>query len=267
MSAPLELAVQGVGLWAPGLPDVAAWRAALDGAARPDAAAGRPAAAVLAPGERRRAPESVLLACEVAAQACADARRAPAELACVFSSMQGDSAIMDYMCTTLADDPRNLSPTRFHNSVHNAAAGYWTIATGCHAASTAVSGGRDSFAAGLLEAAVEVLADSVPVLYVAYDIGARGALAEVVPNRVAFGVALVLDAATRAGAGDPRVRLRHRGGTAPRAPLPAAFAGLADANAIAGPALALLGALAGTGPRAFALANGDGARLELEITP
>ena len=27
-----------------------------------------------------------------------------------------------------------MSPTRFHNSVHNAAVGYWTIATGCHAA-------------------------------------------------------------------------------------------------------------------------------------
>jgi hypothetical protein len=29
--------------------------------------------------------------------------------------------ITDYMCATLAADPRSISPTRFHNSVHNAA--------------------------------------------------------------------------------------------------------------------------------------------------
>ena len=37
---------------------------------------------------------------------------------------------------TLASAPTLLSPTKFHNSVHNAAAGYWTIGTGCMEAST-----------------------------------------------------------------------------------------------------------------------------------
>jgi hypothetical protein len=149
--------------------------------------------------------------------------------------------------------------------VHNAAAGYWTIATGCHAASTAVSAGRDSFAAGLFEAAVETVADRAPVLFVAYDIGARGALAEVVPNHVSFGIALVLHEATSADPAHPRLRLRHRAATAGTPAVPAAFAALARDNVIATPALALLAALAGAGSRRLALANGAMSRLDIEV--
>lgn len=264
MNGALDVGIEGIGLWAPGLPDHAALRARFGGAAAQDGPA-RPAANMLAAGERRRAPESVLLACEVAAQACADADRSPADLACVFASMQGDSAIMDYMCTTLADNPRELSPTRFHNSVHNAAAGYWTIAVGCHAASTAVSAGRHSFAAGLLEAAIEALAERAPVLFVAYDISARGALAEVVPNRAAFGIALVLNGAQAADPARARLHLRHGAGAATAASVPAAVAALASDNVIAGPALALLAALADEGPRRLALPSGSASHIDIEV--
>jgi hypothetical protein len=92
----------------------------------------------------------------------------------------------------LAEDPRLLSPTRFHNSVHNAAAGYWTIAAGCTAAYTALSAGRCTFAEGLLEALVEAECSGAPVLYVAYDIEARGALASMAPSSGVLGAALVL---------------------------------------------------------------------------
>lgn len=264
MKRALDIAIEGIGLWAPGLPDHAAFRARLGGAPAQDGT-GRPAAGVLAAGERRRAPESVLLACEVATQACTAANRPPAGLACVFASMQGDSAIMDYMCTTLADDPRELSPTRFHNSVHNAAAGYWTIATGCHAASTAVSAGRGSFAAGLFESVVQVLAERAPVLFVAFDIGARGALAEVVPNHVPFGIALVLHEATATDDAHPRLRLRHGAGAGTTPTVPATFAALARDNVIAAPAIALLATLAGAGPRRLALASGAESHLDIEV--
>ena len=83
------------------------------------------------------------------------------------------------MCTTLATTPTAISPTRFHNSVHNAAAGYWTIGTGCRAASTALSAFDRSFAAGLLEAATQCAADGEAVLLVAFDVNAVGALASV----------------------------------------------------------------------------------------
>ena len=152
----------------------------------------RPAAAMLSSNERRRAPESVLLAIEVAGQAVTMSGRDAATMPCVFASSHGDLAITDYMCATLAQAPEQLSPTRFHNSVHNAPVGYWTIATGCHAPSTAVAAQRVTFGAGLLEAVSQVLAEEQAVLLVCSDIAGSGPLREVTDCRQSFGCALVL---------------------------------------------------------------------------
>ena len=70
------------------------------------------------------------MALEVSLAACRAAGCDPATLPSVFASTHGDLAITDYMCETLATDPTAVSPTKFHNSVHNAAAGYWTIGYG-----------------------------------------------------------------------------------------------------------------------------------------
>ena len=100
--------------------------------------AARPAPALLAANERRRAPDTVLVALEVASQALlhagfsaadssedsAEDSASPHDLASVFVSSHGDLPITDALCTTLASNPRLLSPTRFHHSVHNAASGY-----------------------------------------------------------------------------------------------------------------------------------------------
>lgn len=187
--------IDGIGFWSPGIPDWAALTHVIESgvAAQSDANA-RPSPNALPPTERRRAPEPVLLACEAAGQACAMAGRDASALACVFTSTHGDLAITDAMCATLAADPRELSPTRFHNSVHNAPSGYWTVAAHCHAAATAISAAQASFAAGLLEAAIEVHADNDAVLLSAYDIAARGPLAEVAPSTQAFAIAFVLSA-------------------------------------------------------------------------
>ena len=183
--------VEGIGLWATGRPDWASWSGSADVAASPPGRA-RPVASVLGPTERRRAPDSVALAIDVAAQACRDAGRDPAQLRSVFASMHGDLAITDYMCSTLARDPSSLSPTRFHNSVHNAAAGYWTIGTGCHEPYTAIAAGDWTAGEGLLEALIQVSCEQKPVLYVAYDIEARGPLVDVSPSEGMLGLALVL---------------------------------------------------------------------------
>jgi len=190
MSA-LTVYVDGVGLWSPRLADFAALREALRGEAVTPPPA-RPPAGLLPAGERRRAPESVLLAVEVAGQAVAMSGHDAASLPCVFASSHGDQPIMDYMCTVLASAPAELSPTRFHNSVHNAPAGYWTIATGCHAPSNAVCAQRASFGAGLLEAASLALADARSVLLVCSDTAGVGPLTEVTASAAPFGCALVL---------------------------------------------------------------------------
>ncbi|QNK03252.1 beta-ketoacyl synthase chain length factor [Dyella telluris] len=187
----LQVHVEGIGLWAPTLGDFAALKAQLRGETV-DAPPTRPAAIVLPANERRRAPESVLLALEVADQAVAMSGRAASDLPCVFSSAYGDQSISDYMCATLANVPTELSPTKFHNSVHNAPAGYWTIATGCHAASSAITAGHASLGAGLLEAAALCMTEQVPVLLVCSDIAGHGPLGDMSGTRTAFGIALVL---------------------------------------------------------------------------
>ena len=187
------LFIESVAFWSPGLPGWDAARAAFRGEAglvQPPAP--RPASELLAPAERRRAPDTVALALEVASSAVRQAGRQALELPGVFVSAHGDLAITDYMCSTLAQAPALLSPTKFHHSVHNAAAGYWSIATGCMQASTALTAFDHSFAAGLLEAATLCAADARAVLLVGYDVEACGALKSVTASRGLLATALVL---------------------------------------------------------------------------
>ncbi len=266
MSASLEIFIEGIGVWALGLPGWDASRDLLAGKVDNVAnAASRPAPAILPSAERRRAPELVLLALDVAQQACTLAQRDPHELPNVFASAYGDLVINDYLCATLACDPRDLSPTRFHNSVHNAAAGYWCIATGCMASSTALSAGASSFGAGLLEAATLAQDEATAVLFAACDVAAIGPLADVIDCTAAFGVALVL--APQSSRAIAQLRLNPEPGTAPElAPEAAVLHALYYANPIAR-SLPLLCALACREPRTLALAAATELTLRVEILP
>ena len=196
----ISFRVEGIAFWAPSLPGWPVARAAFRGEGAPlDPPAKRTAPEILAPAERRRAPDSVALALEVASAAVRASGRDPATLPSIFTSAHGDLAVNDYMCATLATQPTAISPTRFHNSVHNAAAGYWTIATGCHEASSALTAFDASFAAGLLEAATQCAADDRPVLLVAFDVQAVGALASVTRSEGLLATALVIAPADASG--------------------------------------------------------------------
>lgn len=200
--------VDGMALWSPQWTDWAQARAALRGespgptpgptpgpasAATPTAAAApRPAPALLAANERRRAPDTVLLALEVATQACAASGHDRSALASVFASTHGDLPTTDALCRTLASNPLLLSPTRFHHSVHNAASGYWAIGTGSHAASTALSGGVHTFATAWVEAASQCLTSRQAVLLVLYDTEACGPLVSVNTSRGLLAMAWVM---------------------------------------------------------------------------
>lgn len=192
----LTASIEGVGFWGTGLPTWEAAQAFARTGVEPADAPARPSPQLLAPNERRRAPESVAVALDVALAACAAAGRDPKTLPSVFTSTQGDLSITDYMCATLRDAPRTISPTKFHNSVHNAAAGYWTIGNGCMAPATAISAYEASFAQGLLEALVQLATGSEAVLLVAYDTPATGPLACVARSRGLLGAAMLLSNAT-----------------------------------------------------------------------
>jgi hypothetical protein len=204
MSVAIASSLLGVGLVAPGLPSWAEALPVLRGEA-PYV----PAASVVPPpqrlpaAERRRAGAAVKIALSVADAACTDAQRDAAALATVFTSSSGDGANCHALCETLAHAPgpdRLVSPTRFTNSVHNAAAGYWHIAVGSRGASTSVCAHDDSFGAGLLAALSQLPSAAAPVLLVASDTPYPEPLHATRPLPDTMGVGLVLAPGAVAGA-------------------------------------------------------------------
>jgi hypothetical protein len=190
---PLVVGVLGIGLIGPGLPNWAAARSRLrDPASWQCTPTVVPPPVRLAPTERRRAGTAIKAAIVVADEACVMAGLDPAGLATVFTSSSGDPAICHAMCEALATPARMVSPTRFTNSVHNASAGYWHIATACMRASTSLCALDASFAAGLLEAAVQCRATGGPVLLVASDLPYPEPLNAVRTVSDVFALALVL---------------------------------------------------------------------------
>ncbi len=188
----ISVAVDSAGVMAPGLPG---WQTSLpllrgEAPYQPEALPPlKPDS--LKPNERRRTTQTIKLALVVADDALRQIER-PAELLSVFASSDGDLEIANRICHALSQAERPVSPTHFHNSVHNAPAGYWSIAYGYRQASTSIGGIHGSFSAGLLEAAVQAVCEAKPVLLVAYDLPSPDPLGELIPSRPPFATALLL---------------------------------------------------------------------------
>ena len=165
------LFVHAVGINATGLSDWARARDVLRGAATFEAVEPLPyQPALLPPNERRRATAAVRQAFRAAEDALSTYAGPPDRLAAVFASSDADLGIINRISIALTEPARAVSPTDFHNSVHNAAAGYWSIATHSQRPSTTVCAYDASFAAGLLEAALLTGADGEDTLLVCYDV-------------------------------------------------------------------------------------------------
>ena len=185
--------VDGVGLLGPGLDGWASSRAVLAGdTAFVPAPINLRASDMLPAAERRRAGVPIKLALAVGQEAFVQAGRDANTAATVFTSSGGDNDNVHAINSILATAPREVSPTRFHNSVHNAAAGYWCIAAKTHEASTSLCACDASFAAGLLESATQVAIDNSVVALIAYDHPYPEPLHAVRPIIAAFGMALIL---------------------------------------------------------------------------
>jgi beta-ketoacyl synthase-like protein len=185
--------VEGVGIAGPGLQG---WRASRETLSSRQAYRAAPvslaASELLPAAERRRAGVPVRLAIAAGHEALLSAARDAAATATVLTSSSGDCENLHHILETLATPERQISPTRFHNSVHNAAAGYWSIATQCRAPSTSLCCHDASFAAGLLEAASQAGFAHAAVALIAYDHPYPEPLNSVRPIHGEFGVALVL---------------------------------------------------------------------------
>lgn len=185
-----DVVLAGVGVWSERYTDWEQFCAVLRG--EPVEPRPKLVPELIAAKERRRAPPFVKMAVEVMDQACTMAGADPASVATVFASGMSDMQITDYMCRTLATMPATVSPTKFHNSVHNASTGYWSIATGSHGASNAISGYDHSAAVALLEGAVQAVDEARPVLVTVQEMAAPAAFHSVYDSDQAFAAGLLL---------------------------------------------------------------------------
>lgn len=185
-----EFDIAGVGVWSEHFSNWEEFRAVLAGGTSPETSALKPE--MIPARERRRAPQSVKMAVEVMDQACSSAGLEPSNLATVFASVYGDIQITDYMCRTLASAPRTVSPTKFHNSVHNAATGYWSIATQSHGPANAISAYAHSPSMAILEGAVQAVEERIPVLVAVQELAAPTAFKPFYDAEQVFSGALLL---------------------------------------------------------------------------
>lgn len=118
---------------------------------------------------RRRTSQATRMAFSAADRACRAARRRPAELPSVFACVGGEIQTTDLLCIELAKPDGVISPSAFHNSVHNTAVGYWSIVHQCTRPASALAAGSDTFAMALLEAWCQLASQGGEVLVVCYD--------------------------------------------------------------------------------------------------
>jgi len=263
----MQVSLLGIGFLAPGLEGWHAARAVLAGRrAYEPSAVPEPEAALLPANERRRSSEGVRWAMQVAQEAIAQSGLDARDVATVFASSGGEMEVFDRLCRALATPEPVVSPTLFHQSVHNTAAGYWGIATACQQSSTALSCYDDSFAAGLLEAVTSVSIEEHPVLLVAYDLIPPHPLSEARPLTAGCAAALVLAPPSERAIVDCRARLEGRGAVEPTALALPQLESLRLGNP-AGRILPLLSAIARGGRQTVALNLLDDQRLVLELGP
>jgi hypothetical protein len=178
------VAVLGMGLWMPGVPDPAAWGRG-EVVRQADAPPGRLPATL-----RRRASLLINMAAEVAAQATEQAQLSLGNLPMVVGSAFGELGTMMAILHAIEGN-ESVSPTHFQGSVHNSAAGYLSIAHGNQVASTSIAAGNDTVAMVLLEAVTQLAARGGAVLAMVADEELPAVLVPVGRGR-ALAAALVL---------------------------------------------------------------------------
>ena len=265
----ITLDLRGIGVLGEGLQGWPAARAVL--AAEQDY---RHTALELAPPEilegreRRRSSATVRLALNVSNEAVTQGGIAATELAVVYGTSAGSGTEVHQILHALTLPGMPVSPTQFHNSVHNAAVGYWCIGTGCHQPSTSIAGYDVTFPAALLKAAAQAATEDVPVLLTVSDCPFPEPLNSKRPISAPFGVALVLSPQTSPNS-LARLTLDWRSGT-PAAgitePRSTALREIWQGNP-AGRAVPLLELLARGEAGAVTLRYPESGHLRVEVTP
>jgi hypothetical protein len=237
----MKIGIAGVGVLAPGLPDWATAAAILRGeSSYMDTPLVEPA--TVPANLRRRASLGTRLAIATTFEATSRAQLPPQSLATVFASSNGSGTEVTALLEALAQPGMPVSPTHFHNSVHNAAVGYWCITAGAQAPSASVAAHDQSFVSGLLKAAAQVDVEGVPVVLTTFDAPFPAPLHAVraIHHPMSVSLVLVPDSARASHV----VEVEIVAGGAPAPATPTAWLGALVQSNPAGRALSLLALLA-----------------------
>ena len=128
-----------------------------------------PSPEFLPPNELRRSSAVVRWSLQVAYEALIQAQVKADETLTVFATSGGETAILHHLCEALAKPERIVSPTMFHQSVHNGAAGYWSIGMASSQPSISLACFDSTMSGGLLEAGTLMAVEEKAVLLVVYD--------------------------------------------------------------------------------------------------
>jgi hypothetical protein len=182
---------------APGLPNLPSLlhAARLSKPVDPNAPFSLPIPQRLPPNERRRSSLGIRLALTCLTQIETQSPFPLSALRSVFATSDSTGEVSQKMFETLATT-REVSPVTFTHSVHNAAAGYFSIAYQNTRSSSVVSQGRESFTAGLLCALIDALTLDEPILLVCFDPAMTGPMLEQLPLRYPAACAWVISAGT-----------------------------------------------------------------------
>ncbi len=163
MSAlPLRIGIAKVSAWAPGLDteeSQQAWCKAPTSLGDGDP----PPLKFLPAMMRRRCNRLSRIMLEVAHRCCGEEQLG--KVRCVFASRYGALGETVALLESLAKHGP-LSPTRFSHSVHNTQAGLFSVAVKNRHPATALAAGRETFAAGFLDAVALLHRCGAPVLFV-----------------------------------------------------------------------------------------------------
>lgn len=258
----------GIGIMGPGLEGWDASRAVLRGEAAYDPEGFEPPPPeLLSSRERRRSGPAIRLALGAGLEAASQSGQSLDNFAAVFGTSGGNGREVHSILSALCEPEMLVSPTHFHNSVHNSAVGYWCIATGCHKSSTSVAAYDYTFAAALLKAVAQVTTERQPVLLAVLDCAFPEPLNSKRPIDLPFAVSLALAPAGQ-GAALARLELawRHGAPNPEEAPPRNTALEFAWRGNPAGRALPLFEALARGEEANLVLRYPDSGRVEIGLT-
>ena len=186
--------IESIGICGLGMNNWEQAQAVFFGSCEPDLAnkTGKPVISILPPNERRRTTKTIKIAINSIEQLMDQDQKDRLSLSSIFASSCGDVDLVQSICIALAQSGKPVSPTQFHNSVHNAAAGYWSIGNLCMQGTTSISAAYGTLAAALMESACQLQECGQAIVLCCYDIASPSPIDQIRHIRYDFACSFLL---------------------------------------------------------------------------